>query len=124
MTTAAADVRPLAVRVLRVTGWVGTIVGAAVAIPSLAIGGSDGFDELAVVWAVPAAIGVLLVLAGISALLAGARSFAGLVSGLVSCAILLLLVPVGTAVTIAIAVIASQTWPQLREYYGLSRRSA
>ena len=123
MTATAVGVRPLAVRVLRVAGWVGTILGALVAIPSFAIGGSQGFDGLAVVWAVPAGIGVLLVLAGVTALLAGMRSLAGLVFGLVSCAILLLILAVGTAVTVAIAVIASQSWPELREYYGLSRRS-
>lgn len=115
------DARPLAVRVLRVTGWVATLVGAAVAIPSLAIGGSEGFNDLAVVWALPAGIGILLVLAGVTALLAGRRSAVGLVFGLLSCALLLLLLPIGTVITIAVALIASQSWPQLREYYGLRR---
>ena len=122
MTTATGDVRPLAVRVLRMTGWLATILGALVAVPALAIGGANGFDD--VVWAVPAGIGLLLVLAGVAALLATIRSVAGLASGLVACTILLLLLPVGTAVTITIGVIASQTWPQVREYYGVTRRSA
>ncbi len=122
MTTAAADVRPAAVRVLRFSGWIGTILGAFVAITSFAIGGSHGFDEPA--WAVPAGIGTLMVAGGACALLAGIRGPAGLGFGLVACTVFLLLLPVGTAVTVAIAVISSQTWPQLREYYGLSRRSS
>lgn len=124
MTTAIAEVRPVAVRVLRVAGWAATGLGLATGAVGFAKGASDGFEDLAAGWAVPAAIGVLLVLAGIAGLLAGLRNPAGLTSGLVACTIFLLLVPLGTAVTVAIAVIASQTWPQLRAYYRLTRRSA
>lgn len=118
------DTKPLAVRVLHVTGWVATVAGLAVAVTSLAIGGSEGFADLAVVWVVPAGIGILLVLAGVTALLAGRRSVTGLAFGLLSCTLLLLLLPVGTVITISVALIASQSWPQLREYYGLRRGTA
>ena len=40
---------------------------------------------------------------------------------MIACALLLLLPPDGTLFTILIAVVASQRWPQLREYYGLRR---
>lgn len=119
-----ATVRPLAVRVLRVTGWIGLVLGAALAVPSLTIGGVQGFDELAKAWIVVAAIGVLVFLAGVTALLAGRRSPGGLAFGLVSCTLLLLVLPLGTFLTVVIGLIASQTWPQLREYYGLRRRAA
>lgn len=116
--------RPLAVRVLRVIGWVGTITGVGLAGPSLAIGGAQGFDELAKIWIVIAAIGVLLVLAGVTALLASRPTRAGLACGLVSCTLLLLVLPLGTVLTVVIALIASQSWPQLRDYYGLRRTAA
>jgi hypothetical protein len=116
--------RPAAVRVLRVTGLVATVAGLAVAGPSLAIGAANGFDELAKVWIAIAAAGVLLILAGVTALLAGRRTPAGLGFGLVSCTLLLLLLPIGTLLTVVIAIVASQSWPQLRDYYGLRRRTA
>jgi hypothetical protein len=116
--------RPLAVRVLRVVGWVGTVAGLALAVPSLAIGGAQGFDELAKIWIAVAAIGVLLFLAGITALLAGRPTRAGMAFGLVSCTLLLLALPLGTVLTVVIALIASQSWPQLRDYYGLRRTAA
>ncbi|TMK23375.1 MAG: hypothetical protein E6G68_00175 [Actinobacteria bacterium] len=116
--------KPAAVRVLRTTGWVATIAGLAIAVPSFAIGAANGFDELAKVWVALAAAGVLLVLAGVTALLAGRRTPAGLAFGLVSCTLLLLLLPLGTLLTVVIAIVASQSWPQLREYYGLRRRPA
>ena len=124
MTVPVEEPRPLAVRVLRVTGWIGTVLGLALAVPSLAMGGVLGFDELAKIWIGVAAVGVLLLLAGITALLAGRRTPGGLVFGLVSCALLMLVLPLGTFLTVAIAIIASQSWPQLREYYGLRRRAA
>ena len=116
--------RPAAVRVLRVTGWVATIGGLAICVPSLAIGARDGFDELAKIWVALAAVGTLFLLAGLTALLAVRRTRAGLAFGLVSCTLLLLLLPLGTLLTIVIAIVASQSWPQLREYYGLRRRPA
>jgi len=119
-----AGARPLAVRVLRIIGWVGTVAGLVVSVPSLAIGGAQGFDELAKVWIAIAAIGVLLFLIGITALLASRPTRAGMVFGLVSCTLLLLVLPLGTLLTVVIALIASQSWPQLRDYYGLRRTAA
>jgi len=115
--------RPAAVRVLRATGWVATSAGLGLAVPALAIGASNGFDELAKGWVVLAVGGCVLLLAGVTALFSGRRSFAGLVFGLIACALLLLSL-LGTIITIAVAIIASQTWPQLRDYYGLRRRAA
>ena len=109
--------RPVVVRVLRAAG-IGAI---AMGVVALAVGAILGFDNLAVLWAVVA--GLLAAIA--AAAFAGTRpSRAGLVSGLVACGLMLLLPPVGTVLTIAIGLLASQTWPQLREYYGVTRRHA
>jgi len=124
MTATTMPARPLAVRVLRATGWIATVTGAATAIPSFAVGASTGFGDLARVWVALATIGVILLLAGVTALLAAHPSPAGLGSGLVACTLLLILLPVGTAVTVAVGLIASQSWPQLRDYYGLTRRAS
>jgi hypothetical protein len=124
MIEGATTKRPLAVRVLRGAGVAATILGLAFAIPSFLIGGAQGFDELAKIWGFLAVMGVLLTAAGVTALLAGRRTPAGLVFGLVSCALLLLILPLGTLVTVIVAIVASQSWPQLRDYYGLSRRPA
>ncbi|MFY9585839.1 MAG: hypothetical protein WAT66_00130 [Actinomycetota bacterium] len=117
MTTTAVEVRPLAVRVLRVAG----LAAAAFGLLAFVIGAILGFDNLAVLWAVVA--GLLAAIAA-AALAATRPSRAGLASGLVACCLMLLLPPVGTLLTIAIGLLASQTWPQLREYYGVTRRSA
>ncbi len=122
MTT--TEERPLAVRVLRVAGWIATVVGAVVAVAAFVKGASEDFEDLAAAWALVMGLGILLFLAGVTALLAGIRNAAGLAFGLVSCAIMLVLLPVGTAVTIAVGVIASQTWPQVRDYYRVTRRAA
>ena len=113
----AVEIRPLAVRVLRVAGIAAAVCG----VVAFVVGALLGFDNLAVLWAVVA--GLLAAIA--AAALAGTRpSRAGLVSGLVACCLMLLLPPVGTLLTIAIGLLASQTWPQLREYYGVTRRTA
>jgi len=116
--------RPAAVRVLRATGWVATIAGVAVTVPSVAIGVSNGFDELAKVWVVLIVSGSVLFAAGIAAFLAGRPTRGGLVFGLIACTLLLLLPPLGTVLTLVIAIVASQTVSQLRDYYGLRRRAA
>ena len=61
-------------------------------------------------------------------LVAGACAFAGarprrgaLAFAMVACLLMLVLPPVGTVLTIVIVIVASQTWPQLRDYYGLRR---
>jgi hypothetical protein len=85
---------------------------------ALGIGALLGFDELAKIWAV---VGGVMLAAGICAF-AGARpTRGGLLSGMVACLLMLILPPVGTVVTIVIAIVASQSWPQLRDYYGLRR---
>ena len=117
MTTMAVEARPLAVRVLRVAGLASAVFG----VLAFAIGAILGFDNLAALWAVLA--GLLAAIAA-AALIAMRPSRGGLVSGLVACALMLLLPPVGTLLTIAIGLVASQTWPQLREYYGVTRRNA
>ena len=109
--------RPLPVRVLKLAGW--AMLGfAAVA---FGIGAILKFDELAKIWA---AIGGILLVTAALAFLGTRPTLGGLVSALVACTLLLLLPPVGTILTIGIAVIGSQNWPQLREYYGLRRRAA
>jgi hypothetical protein len=109
--------RPLPVRVLKLAAWM--MLGfAAVA---FGIGAILEFDELAKIWAV---IGGILLVTALLAFVGTRPTVGGLVSAMVACTLLLLLPPVGTVTTIAIAVIASQSWPQLREYYGLRRRAA
>lgn len=109
--------RPLPVRVLKLAGWA-TLVLAAVAFGISAI---LSFDELAKIWAV---IGGILLLTTVAAFIGTRPTVGGLISGLVACALLLLLPPLGTLLTIAIALIASQSWPQVRDYYGLRRGKA
>jgi hypothetical protein len=109
--------RPLPVRVLKVAAW--AMLGfAAVA---FGIGAILKFDELARIWAV---IGVILLATAGLAFMGTRPTIGGLVSAMIACALLLLLPPIGTLFTILIAVVASQSWPQLREYYGLRRRAA
>lgn len=109
--------RPLPVRVLKLAAWV-MVAFAGVA---FGIGAILEFDELARIWAV---IGGILLITAALAFLGTRPSIGGLISAMIACALLLLLPPVGTALTIGIAVIASQSWPQLRDYYGLRRRAA
>ncbi|MEX2554948.1 MAG: hypothetical protein WEB06_04895 [Actinomycetota bacterium] len=109
--------RPLPVRVLRLAGW--AMLGfAAVA---FGIGAILKFDELAKIWA---AIGGILLVTAALAFLGSRPTIGGMTAAMVACTLLLLFPPVGTIITIVIAVIASQSWPQLREYYGLRRRAA
>ena len=117
MTVAVGEARPIAVRVLRVAG----VAAAVFAVLAFAIGAILGFDELAVLWAF---IAGLLLAISLTAIAGTRPSRAGLVSGLVACVLMLLFPPVGTLLTIAIGLVASQTWPQLREYYGVTGRHA
>jgi hypothetical protein len=109
-------VRPLPVRLLRLAAWAMLLLAAL----AFGIGAILEFDELAKIWAV---IGGILLMTALMALLGTRPTRGGLVAGLVACTLLLLLPPVGTVLTIGIAVVASQSWPQLREYYGLRRRT-
>lgn len=109
--------RPLPVRVLKLAGWAMLLL----ALVAFAVGAILGFDELAKIWAV---IGGILLVTALLAFLGTRPTAGGLVSAMVACTLLLLLPPVGTVLTIGMAVIASQSWPQLREYYGLRRRAA
>jgi len=112
-----AATRPLAVRVLRGAGYAAIVAG----VVALGIGALLRFDELAKIWAV---VGGLLLAIGATAL-AGARpTRAGLLCGMVACLLMLILPPVGTLLTVVIAIIASQSWPQLRDYYGVRRETA
>lgn len=108
---------PLPVRVLRVIGW----ATLALSLITFGIGGVLGFDDLAKIWAVAAG---MLFLTAVFAFLGTRPNAGGLVAGLVACTLLFLIPVVGTVLTVAIAIIASQTWPQLREYYRVSRRAA
>jgi hypothetical protein len=117
MTVAVGASRPLAVRVLRVSG----IAAAVAAVLAFAIGALLGFDELAVLWAL---IAGLLLAISLTALAGTRPSRAGLASGLVACGLMLLFPPVGTLLTIAIGLVASQTRPQLRDYYRVARRTS
>jgi hypothetical protein len=109
--------RPLPVRVLKLAGW--AMLGfAAVA---FGIGAILRFDELAKIWA---AVGGILLVTATLAFLGTRPTVGGLAAAMVACTLLLLFPPVGTIITIVIAAIASQSWPQLREYYGLRRRAA
>jgi hypothetical protein len=109
--------RPLAVRVLRATGVAALVAG----IVAMGIGALLRFDELAKIWGV---IGGLLLAIALTALLGAKPSRGGLLSGMVACLLMLFLLPVGTFVTATLAIIASQTWPQLRDYYRLRGRAA
>jgi hypothetical protein len=109
--------RPLPVRVLRACGWAALVLAAI----AFGIGALLGFDELAKIWAV---IGGILLVTSVAALLGARPSRAGLVSALIACVFLLLLPPVGTIATMIMVIIASQSWPQLRDYYRLRRRPA
>ena len=124
MTVEAPTTRPAVVRVMRATGWVATIGGLVVAIPAVAIGASNGFDELAKIWIVFIVAGGVLVVAGVASFLASRPTRSGVAFGLIACALLLLLPPLGTVLTFVIVIVASQTAPQLRDYYGLRRRAA
>ena len=121
---ATRPARPAVVRVLRATGWVATIGGLIVGVPALAIGASNGFDELAKIWVALIVAGGVLVVAGVAAFLGARPTRGGLIFGLIACALLLLLPPLGTVLTFVIAIVASQTAPQLRDYYGVRRRTA
>jgi uncharacterized membrane protein YjjP (DUF1212 family) len=99
---------------LRFAGWATLGLGAA----AFGIGALLGFDELAKIWL---AIGGLLLAASVTSFLGARPTRYGLVSALVACALLLLLPPLGTILTVVIAIVASQTWPQLRDYYRLRR---
>ncbi|MGH2784979.1 MAG: hypothetical protein ACRDJ1_06940 [Actinomycetota bacterium] len=112
-----ADMRPLPVRVLRLAGW-GSLASSLVA---FAIGALLGFDELAKIWAVVAG---LLLLTAVFAFLGTRPSAAGLAAAMIACTLLFLIPVIGTLLTVAIAIIASQTWPQIREYYGVGGRAA
>ena len=116
MTATAVGTRPLGVRVLRVAGW----ISLGLALVALGIGAILRFDELAKIWLV---VGGLLLATAITAFLGARPTRGGLVSALIACTLMLLLPPVGTIVTFVIAIIASQTWPQLRDYYRLRRAS-
>ena len=105
--------RPLPVRVLRFAGWV-TLVLAFIA---FGIGALLEFDELAKIYAV---VGGILLLTSVTAFLGTRPSRAGFVAGMVACTLLIFLPPI----PIIFALIASQTWPQVRDYYGLRRRTA
>ena len=113
----SANARPLAVRVLRGAGIAALVVG----IIAFGIGALLHFDELAKIWA---AIGGFLFAIGITALLGAKSSKGGLLSGMIACLLMLVFPPVGTLVTAAIVIIASQSWPQLRDYYRLHRSPA
>ncbi|HJR19381.1 MAG TPA: hypothetical protein VJ922_06655 [Actinomycetota bacterium] len=113
----ASESRPLPVRVLGFAGWAALLLS----LVAFGIGALLGFDELAKIWAVIAGI---LLFTAIMAFLGTRPTTGGLVAGLVACTLLLLIPPIGTVITIAIALIASQSWPQIREYYGLRRKAA
>ena len=110
-------VRPLPVRVLRLTGW----AALAMSLVAFGIGALLEFDELAKIWAVVAG---LLFLTAVFSFLGTRPSAGGLGAAMVACTLLFLIPVVGTVLTVAIAIIASQTWPQIREYYGVGRRTA
>jgi hypothetical protein len=109
--------RPLPVRVLRLAGWATLLLS----LVAFGIGAILRFDELAKIWAV---VGGILLVTSATAFLGTRPTTGGLVAAMIACALLLLLPPVGTVITIAIALIASQSRPQLREYYGSRRRAA
>ena len=109
--------RPLPVRVLRLAGW-GALTSSLVA---FTIGALLEFDELAKIWAVVAG---LLLLTAMFSFLGTRPSAGGLAAAMVACTLLFLIPVIGTLLTVAIAIIASQTWPQVRRYYGVGRGAA
>ncbi|MGH2725634.1 MAG: hypothetical protein ACRDKS_01530 [Actinomycetota bacterium] len=109
--------RPLPVRVLHAAGWLALACSAI----SFGIGVLLGFDELAKIWAV---IGGIAFVAAVTALLGARPTRGGFAAGMIACTLLLLLPPVGTVITIGIAILASQKTSELRDYYGLHRRAA
>ncbi len=111
------SVRPLPVRVLRLAGCAALVLS----LVAFAIGALLSFRELAKVWAVVAGI---LFLTAIASFFGARPSRIGLVSAMIACTLMLLLPPVGTILTIAIALLASQKTSELRDYYGLRRRTA
>jgi hypothetical protein len=113
----SATQRPLAVRILRGAGYAATIAS----VLAFGIGALLGYEELAKIWLV---VGGVLLAAAIAMFVGARPTRLGLGSALVACTLLLLLPPVGTILTVVIALIASQSWPQLRDYYGLRRTAA
>ena len=113
MTTTLVEARPLAVRVLRGSGWFALVLG----LIAFVIGAVEGFNGFAFVWAI---IAIELVATALAAFLGTRRSWAGFLWAGVACSLLLFLPPI----PIAIALIASQSWPQLSDYYGIRRRVA
>lgn len=105
--------RPLPVRVLRFGGWF-TLLLAGIA---FAVGGMNRFDGLAGIWGV---IGGELLLTAVFAFWGSRPTPDGFLAALFACALLLLIFPL----VIAVALVTSQSWPQVREYYGLTRRAA
>ena len=108
---------PMPVRFLRIAAW----TTLALSVVAFGIGAILGFEELAKIWAV---VGAILVLTAAAAFMGTRPSIGGLIAGLVACTLLLLIPPFGTVATIVIGLVASQTWPQVREYYGVKRRVA
>jgi len=109
--------KPLALRVLRGVGIASAVAG----VVALGIGALLHFDELAKIWAV---VGGFLLAIAVTALLGLKPSRAGMFFAMLACLLLLVFPPVGTIVTAIIAIIASQSWSQLRDYYQLRRRPA
>lgn len=116
MTASAIVSKPLGVRILRAAAW----ISLGLSVLTFGIGALLGFDELAKIWL---AIAVLLFLTAVTAFLGVRPTRAGMLSALVACTLMLFLPPFGTLLTFVIAIVASQTWPQLRDYYRI-RRSA
>jgi len=109
--------KPAAVRLLRGAAVTALVAGTI----AFGIGAILRFDELAKIWGVVG--GLLLAIAATA--YAGARpSRAGVLWGMVACLLMLFVVGPGTLATVIIAIVASQSWPQLRRYYGLERRDA
>ncbi len=109
--------KPLAVRVLRGAGFAALVSG----LIAFGIGALLKFDELAKIWG---AVGGFLIAIGVTAVLGANPSKAGLIAALTACLLMLVFPGVGTIVTMVIVIIASQSWPELRDYYGVRRRAA
>ena len=114
MTAAVMSTRPLAIRVLRVVSW----ISLGLSVVALGIGAILGFDALARIWL---AVGLLLLVTAIASFFGTRPTRTGMVSALVACTLMILFPLVGTVLTFVIAILASQTWPQLRDYYRLRR---
>ena len=114
MTASVISPRPLGVRILRAAAW----VSLGLSLLTFGIGALLGFDELAKIWL---AIAVLLFLTAIAGFLGVRPSRGGMLSALIACMLMLFLPPFGTILTFVIAIVASQTWPQLRDYYRIRR---